>query len=136
MQARTYLRFKADYATPQPGQSGAADVAASLIAGLRAKGFSPSEPKDQEFAHFFRCSSGAHKYEIMVAFDFVDGQTWEVSCPPVLGVFSRLFGKTEETELSALIAAIHATMKSNSHVKEMYWYPSYGDKSNSSSNPV
>jgi hypothetical protein len=136
MQTRTYLRFKADYPTPQPGQSGAGEVAAALAAGLRAKGFSPSAPKDQEFAHFLRCASGPHEYEIMVAFDFVDGHTWEVSCPPVLGFFSRLRGKTEEKELSPLIKAVHETMQSNSHVKEMEWYPSYGDKSHGSSHPI
>src|ERR1051326_5569826 len=90
MPTRTYLRFKADYSPPPPGQSGAGEVAKSLVAGLRSKGFAPSEPTDQEYAHFVRCPSGSHDYEIMVAFDFVDGQTWEVSCPRALGFFSRL----------------------------------------------
>ena len=136
MQTRTYLRFKADYPSPPPGASGAGEVAKSLVAELRAKGFAPSEPKDQEYAHFVRCPSGPHDYEIMIAFDFVDGQTWEVSCPRALGFFSRLFGKSEETELSALVKAIDAAMKSNSHVREMRWYPSYGDKSNGAANPI
>jgi hypothetical protein len=72
----------------------------------------------------------------MVAFDFVEGHTWEVSCPPVLGFFSRLFGKTEEKELFSLIGAIHAAMQSNPRVKEMLWYPSCGDKSNGSPDPI
>ena len=132
---RTYLRFKADYPTPQPGQSGAGDLARSIVAALRAEGFKPSEPEDQEFAHFVRCPSGSREYEIMMAFDFVDGQTWEISCPRTLGFLSRLFGAGEEPELSALINAIHTTISSDSRVKAMSWYPSYGDKRNGSSNP-
>src|SRR5438270_509469 len=136
MHIRTYLRFKADYTSPEPGQSGAGEMASALTAGLRARGFSASEPEDQEYAHFFRCTSGPREYEVMAAFDFVEGQTWEVSCKPVLGFFSRLFGKTEEKELSALIMAIHETMRSNPRVQEMHWYPSYGVKSNGSPSPV
>jgi hypothetical protein len=136
MPIHTYLRFKADYPSPKPGESGAGEVASTLAAGLRTKGFSPSEPKDQEYAHFVRCSSGPHEYEIMLAFDFVEGHTWEISCPPVLGFLSRLFGKTEEKELSALAMAIHDTMRSNPRVNEMCWHPSYGTKSHRSSTPL
>jgi hypothetical protein len=136
MQIRTYLRFKADYLPPEPGKSGAGEIATSLAAGLRAKGFSPSEPKDEEFAHYFRCPCGGREYEIMTAFDFMDGHTWEVSCPPRLGFFSRLLGRTEEKELSTLIMAIHDTIHANPHVKEMHWYPAYGDESNGSLNPI
>ena len=135
MHPRTYLRFEADYPTPERGQSGAGNVAAGIADGLRARGFNPSEPRDQEYAHFFRCPSSSYEYEIMVSFDFVDGRTWEVSCPPVLGLFSRLFGKNEDRELSVLIEAIHATVRSDPRVKDMKWYASYGDKSNGSSKP-
>jgi hypothetical protein len=137
MHTRTYLRFEADYPTPKAGQSGAGPVASTLIAGLRAKGFTPSEPEDQEYAHSFRCPSGRFNYEIMVAFDFVDGgRTWEVSCPPSLGFFSRLFGQNEDKELSALIKAIHETMTSEGHAQRLQWYPRYGDKSNGSPVPT
>jgi hypothetical protein len=133
---RTYLRFKADYPIPQPGQSGAGEITTALAAGLRARGFASSEPEDQEFAHFFRCRSGSREYEIMAAFDFVEGDSWEVNCPPTLGFFPRLLGKTEEKELSSLIGAIHAVMQSNSRVKEMLWYTSSGGKSNGSPDPI
>jgi hypothetical protein len=136
MRIRTYLRFKADYPVPESGQSGAGEIAANLAAGLRARGFSPSEPEDQEFAHFFRCRSGSRDYEIMVAFDFVEGRSWEVNCPPTLGFFPRLFGKTENKELSSLVDAIHGVMQSNPRVKDMVWYASAGDKSNGSADPV
>jgi len=136
MQTRTYLRFKADYPIPQPGQSGGEAVAAALVAGLRAKGFNPSEPEDQEFAHFLRCPSGRHEYEIMTAFDFVDGQTWEISCPRKLGFLSRFFGQSEEVELTALVNAIHAVISSDPRVKELCWYPSYRNQTNGSPNPM
>jgi hypothetical protein len=136
MMVSTYLRFQADYPTPEPGASGAGEVASFLVAELRAKGFNPSDPEDQEFAHMVRCKSGQYEYEIMIAFDFVDGHTWEISCPQVLGFLSHLFGKTDEKELSTLIEAIHGTMQSNPHVKEMHWHPSYGDKSHDSRNPI
>jgi hypothetical protein len=110
-------------------------VAALLVAGLRAQAFNPSKPEDQEFAHLVQCPSGPREYEIMVAFDFVDGETWEISCPPTIGFLSRLFGQTEEAELSTLLNAIHSTINSDSRVKEMAWYPSYGDKRNGSANP-
>lgn len=136
MPTRTYLRFKADYPTPQPGQSGAGKVATLLVASLRAQGFNPSEPEDREFAYFLTCPSGPAEYEIMVAFDFVVGQTWEISCPRTMGALSRLFGKGEETELSALINAIHVALSSDPRAKDMSWYPSYGDQRNASPNPV
>jgi hypothetical protein len=72
----------------------------------------------------------------MVAFDFVDGSAWEISCPPVFGFFSRLLGRNEDKELSALIKALHETMEINSRVKEMHWHPSYADKSCDSPRPV
>jgi len=71
----------------------------------------------------------------MVAFDFVDGVSWEVSYLPVLSFFARLFSKIDENELSALSSAIHETMRSNPHVKDMHWYLKYGDKSSGSPNP-
>jgi len=132
----TYLRFRADYSKPKPGQSGAGEVASSLATGLRLKGFNPSAPEDQEYAHFFRCKSGHHLYEVMVAFDFVDGESWEVSYLPVLSFFARLLSKIDVNELSALSLAIHETMRSNSHVKDMQWYPKYGDTANGSPNPI
>ncbi len=136
MHMRTYLRFKADYPIPAAGESGAGQIAASLVAGLRTRGFAPSEPADRQFAHFFRCASGPREYEVMAAFDFVDAHTWEVSCPRLLGSLSRLFGKTEDKELSSLLRAIHETIRSDSHVKEIQWYPRYGDKSHGSPTPA
>ena len=132
----TYLRFHADYLKPKPGQSGAGEVASSLASGLSIKGFNPSAPEDQEYAHFFRCKSGRHIYEVMVAFDFVDEESWEVSYSPILSFFARLFSKIDENEISALSSAIHETIRSNPHVKDLRWYPKYGDKSDGSPNPI
>ena len=106
-----------------------------LAAGIRAKGFSPSPIEDREYAHTFRCKSGEYDYEIMVAFDFVDGGTWEVSCPPTLGWIARLRGKSEEKELSALISAIASVLRSDARVKNVRWYQAYGDKSAPSPTP-
>ena len=72
----------------------------------------------------------------MVAFDFVDEESWEVSYLPILGFFARLFSKIDENELSALSFAIHETMRNNPHVKDMRWYPKYGDTSYGSPNPI
>jgi hypothetical protein len=121
---------------PKPGQSGAGEVASSLASGLRVKGFNPSTPLDQEYAHFFRCKSGYHLYEVMVGFDFVDEESWEVSYSPIRGFFARLFSKVDENELSALSSAILETMRNNPHVKDMHWYPKYGDTSYGSPNPI
>lgn len=107
-----------------------------LATGLRAKGFNLSDPEDQEFAHFIHCKSGQYDYKIMVAFDFVDGATWEISCPRTLGTLQRLFGKTEDAELSALVETIDLVVKTDSRTREMHWYPSYGDTSPESGHPV
>ena len=132
----TCLTFRADYPKPEPGQSGAGDVAEDLVVGLRAMGFNPSDPEDQVFVHFVYCSSGEHRYEIMIAFDFVGEALWEISCPRRFGFFAKLFGKREDKELSALIQAIHRVVEKNPKVKEMRWHPKYGDKSYSSPHAI
>ena len=132
---RTSARFESTLRRPQEGASGAGELAALLVAGIRAKGFSPSPIKDQEYAHTFRCKSGEYDYEVMVAFDFADGGTWEISCPPALGWFATLRGKSEERELSALISAIASVLHSEARVKNVRWYQAYGDKSAPSPTP-
>jgi len=106
-----------------------------LVAGLHARGYSPSPVRDQEYAHTFRCRSGEYDYEVMVAFDFVDGKTWEVSCPPSLGWLARPKGKSEEEELSALVSAIASVLHSDARVKDVRWHASHGDRSEPSRTP-
>ena len=132
---RTTARFESSFAKPKVGESGAGELAAMLAAGLKGKGFSPAPVEDQEYAHYFKCRSGEHEYEVMVAFDFNDGRTWEVSCPGVLGWLAKLRGRTEEDEHSALVSAIDSVLHSSSRITDVRWYRSYGDKSNPSPIP-
>jgi hypothetical protein len=131
---RTAARFESTFAKPKSGESGAGELASMLAAGLRAKGFSPAPIEDQEYAHCFKCPSGEREYEVMVAFDFNDGRTWEVSCPPVLGWLARLRA-TEEREHSQLISAIDSVLHSDGRIADIRWYRSYGDKSDPSPSP-
>jgi len=132
----TYVRLDATLPKPEPGESGAGELAGILFEGLCAHGFKPTPPTDCEYAHFLRCKSGDCEYEIMVAFDFVDGKTWEISCPSRLGLLAKLFGKSERQELGALITAIHDILQSDSRVTSIKWNAGYGDRSYDFPNPV
>src|SRR5450432_1397865 len=121
----SYARLIADYPCPPDGQSGAGPFATDLAAALSRAGFKPSSPQDNEYAYSVRCKSGIHEYEIMVAFDFVDRQSWEVSCPPTLGFFARLIGKNEIDDHTRIIRAIHESLQSNPRVSKLVWYPAY-----------
>jgi hypothetical protein len=132
---RTAVRFEADFPKPKSGESGAGEVASMLIAGLRGNGFSPSPAQDEEYAHSFVCPSGKYSYSVMVAFDFVDNATWEVSCPPALGRFAKLRGQSEEKEHSALVSAIASVLSADPRIRNVRWYKSYGDKSDQSPQP-
>jgi len=125
---RTYLRVKTDYPIPEAGQSGGEEIAPFLANALRETGFNASEAENGEFAYFIRCPSGQRVYEIMIGYNFGGGSTWEISCPPILGSFSRLMGKSEDNDLLPVITAIDRAMRSNTHVQEMFWYRSYGGR--------
>jgi hypothetical protein len=132
----TYARLDASLEKPQAGESGAGELAGILFEGLRARGFEATAPTHGQYAHFLHCKSGDYEYEIMVAFDFVDGKTWEISCPPRLGLLAKLFGKSERQELGALITAVHDILQSDSRVTSIKWNERYGDRSYDSPNPV
>ena len=132
---RSAARFESDFRKPKQGESGAGELASMLISGLRHHGFSPSPAKDEEYAHSLTCRSGKYSYEVLVAFDFVDRETWEVSCPPVLGWFAKLRGETEEKEHSALVSAIASVLTTDARIRNVRWYKSYGDRSDPSPTP-
>lgn len=134
----TYVRLDTTLQKPTAAgcSSGAGELADIVYKGLTALGFEPTTPTDDEFAHFLRCKSGKYEYEIMVAFDFVDQKTWEISCSTNLRFIAKLFGKSEQQELGSLINALFQTLLSDARVISMKWNPRYGNRSHDSATPI
>lgn len=132
---RTAARFEGDFPKPKAGESGAGELAKMLAAGLRVLGFAVISVEDVEYAHLVNVRSGEYTYEILVAFDFEDGKTWEVCCPPVLGSLARLRGKSEDKELTALVRALASVLLSERSLRNVRWYPSPDDLSDPSPTP-
>lgn len=133
----TYVRLDTTLQKPATdgSSSGAGELADIVYKGLTALGFQPTTPTDDEFAHFLRCKSGNYEYEIMIAFDFVDEKTWEISCSTNLGFIAKLFGKSEQQELGSLINAISQILQSDARVISMKWNPRFGDRSHDLPSP-
>jgi hypothetical protein len=132
---RTAARFEADFPKPKAGDSGAGELANLLAKGLRVLNFPVLSVEDIEYGHIVNVRSGEYEYEIMAAFDFDDGRTWEVCCPPVLGSLARLRGKSEDKELTALVKAIASVLRSERSLRNIQWYPTPDDMSDPSPAP-
>ena len=100
-------------------------LAELVVSGLRKRGFNASDVINEEPFFVTRCRSGEYEYQILSFLTYPDpaGPVWEVSCAPTIGFWGKLFGKSEDKELGPLLDAIHDTLKSDSHIKEMRWFP-------------
>lgn len=132
---RTAVRFEADFAKPKAGESGAGPLAQLLTNGLRVLKFVVISVEDLEYGHLVSVRSGEYDYEIMASFDFEDGKTWEVCCPPVLGSLARLRGKSEEKELTAVVRAIASVLRAERSLRNIRWYPTPDDLADASPTP-
>lgn len=95
-----------------------------ITAGLRQRGFAAEDVSYEEPFFTTRCQSGNYRYEVQ-SFIYVPGETdavWAVDCPPTLGAWARFSGKSEDAELSAVLIAIHETLKNDARVIDMRWF--------------
>jgi hypothetical protein len=132
---RTAARLEADFPKPKSGESGAGPLAQLLANGLRVLKFTVISVEDVQYGHVVNVRSGEYDYEIMTAFDFEDGKTWEVCCPPVLGSLARLRGKSEEKELTAVVRAIASVLRAERSLRNVRWYATPDDLSDPSAGP-
>lgn len=99
-------------------------LAELVVSGLRKRGFNASDVMNEEPFFVTRCRSGDYEYQILSCLAYADdtAPVWEVSCPPTIGFWGKLFGKSEEKELGPLLDAILDTLKSDGRIKEMRWF--------------
>lgn len=104
-------------------------LAELVVSGLRKRGFNASDVKNGEPFFVTRCRSGNYEYQVLSYLAYADdtAPAWEVSCPPTISFWGKLFGKSEQKTLGSLLDAIHDTLKTDGRIKEMRWFtkPSY-----------
>ena len=132
---RSDARFLATPEFEVPPGSGERAIADVMFQGLKARRFQVSEPNDIEFAHEIRCRSGDLEYELMIGFNHEDDKSWQVSCPPVLGFWSRLLGRSEVSEHERLIRAIHDILQTEPRFNDVRWQKDFGNTKGESDTP-
>lgn len=100
------------------------ELANVITTGMRRLGFHVQDVSYEEPFFSTRCRSGTYEYEILSFVGLPDkiDATWVVECRPVLGLLSRLMGRSEEQELEAVLKAIHEVLTGESRVTEIRWF--------------
>jgi hypothetical protein len=95
-----------------------------VVEGLRKRGFQASDNQCEEPFFVTWCRSGDWEYKVFCYLYTPDeaSPVWVVECPATIGFWGKLTGKSEERELSAVLAAIDDTLKSDARVKETRWF--------------
>ena len=92
--------------------------------GLQRHALKASGPVNEEPFFVVPCQSGSIEYRVLCyILEPGDDPVWVVECPRTLGRIARWRGKTEEQELGAVVTAIHETLKNDSRVGEIRWFP-------------
>ncbi len=128
MAASTAVRFTGGPAVPtvqgevpSPGEA----IVAHLVRVLPTLGVAVLKHEDIQYAHELRCQVGGRVYGVCVSYDWVQQGWWAVFWAPVLGVFQRLRGQSEDDELRRLALAMSQALDSLPGIQERRWYPSY-----------
>lgn len=98
---------------------------AELVAqGLQGHGLQASGPFNEEPFFVITCWSGAIEYRILCyVLEPGEEPVWVVECARTLGLIAKWRGKSEEQELGTVVTAIHETLKNDSRVSEIRWFP-------------
>lgn len=95
-----------------------------IVQGLNHHGLEASGPLNEEPFFVAPCRSGAIEYRVLCyILEPGDDPVWVVECPRTLGRIANWRGKTEQQELGAVVTAIHETLRNDSRVREMRWFP-------------
>ena len=102
------------------------ELAELIQKGLSQHGFDAEEVSYEEPFFVTRplCHSGNYRYEILSYIYYPDetDAVWAVECAPRLGFWARLLGKSEDSELGAVLKAIDETLRNDSRVREKRWF--------------
>ncbi len=102
-----------------PGRS----LAELVAQGLRKHDLPADDPLNEEPFFVVHCRSGKIEYKILCyLLESQEVPAWVVECPRTMGLIAKWRGKSEEKELSAVVMAIHETLRNDSRVYEMRWF--------------
>jgi hypothetical protein len=107
---------------PSPG----GPIVEHLVAVLPTLGIDVIGHEDIQYAHELRCRVHGRPYSLLVSYDWVTGTWWEVFWPRTVGFFSRLLGRSEESELRTLALGVDEALESLPGIREKRWYGRYG----------
>ena len=95
-----------------------------VSSGLRKRGFEAEDVSYEEPFFVTLCRSGEIEYEVLSYIYWPDkrDRIWAVDCSPRLGFIPKLFGRSEESKLGAILGAIHDILKSEPRVRKMRWF--------------
>jgi hypothetical protein len=127
--ASKYVRFSGGPAVPtkpaldpSPGR----EIVAHLTGTLPGLGVQVTGSRDIQYAHELDCLVGTRPYSVLVSYDWVSEGWWEVFWSSTIGLLGKLFGQTEENELSTLATAVEHSLASLPNIQERRWYRKYG----------
>jgi hypothetical protein len=99
------------------------DLGELVAEGLKRHGLEAQGPSNEEPFFVVRCKSGRFDYGILCyIYEPAEDPVWVVECPRKLGFLAKLRGQSEESELGAVVSAMHDILRDDPRVKEMRWF--------------
>jgi hypothetical protein len=106
---------------PNPGK----ELVEHLAASLGRAGIGVGKVADIEFAHEIECDVSGKRYKVLVGFDWITQEWWEVFYAPRLSWLRRLLGQSEVEEMRLLTKALATAIGELPGLGETRWYTSY-----------
>jgi hypothetical protein len=128
--AMTCVRFRGGFTPPRSvgeDRNPGGEIAAHLGRELPIHEVTVGGIRDVEYAHEVSCTIDGRTYEVMVSFDWISKEWWEVFYGPSLSAFDRLRGRAEVGTMRRLSAAIYAVLTALPGIDEIRWYADYAE---------
>jgi hypothetical protein len=124
----TYVRFTGGPAPPRSvaeNPNPGAELVDHLVAHLPGGGIVVRDAEDVEYAHEVHCLVLGKPYTVMVGYDWVTGDWWQVFYSRRLSWVKRLFGVSEDEEMRLLTSALATALDCLPRLREARWYRTF-----------
>jgi hypothetical protein len=119
----TCMRFIGGFPFPEGIQlSPGRELAAYLSSELRKANITIENQEDVEYGIIINVMVAGQKYELLIFYDGMDEEWWEISYAPAFGLFDRLRGKREDDNLQILSCALDKSIRCLDGTRKIRWY--------------